>query len=151
MPIPTFRVLLIEEEPGVAAIAQRFLESPGYRATHAKNGPEALAIPDGDASIDILFTDVMLPGGMNGREIADAALAQRPKLRVLFASGYPEEALSDQGRLRPGVTLVQKPYRKQDLAQALARVSADQPAEDSSARRSGNNNDRQATMSPAAA
>jgi CheY-like chemotaxis protein len=104
-------VLLVEDEPGVAAIAQCFLESLGYRVSLAKDGPEALAVVARNQPLDILFTDVILPGGMNGREVADGVLARRPNLKLLFSSGYPEDAISHKGRLHAGVVLVPKPYR----------------------------------------
>jgi two-component SAPR family response regulator len=69
-----------------------------------------------------LFTDVVLPDGMNGAEVAKAAEGLRPGLKVLFASGYTKEALVYQGRLESGVTLLPKPYRKRDLAEAIRAV-----------------------------
>ncbi len=80
---------------------------------------EALAILASDEPLDLLFTDVVLPDGMNGAEVARAAEKLRPGLKVLFASGYTKEALIHQGRLDPGVTLLPKPYRKRDLGEAI--------------------------------
>jgi PAS domain S-box-containing protein len=118
------RILLVEDEPAVAAVARRVLESLGYRVVEARNGPEAMAIVRSTLSIDLLFTDVMLPEGMNGAEIAEAARDLRPGLKVLFASGYTKEALIHQGRLDAGVALLQKPYRRKELAQTLRDMLA---------------------------
>jgi PAS domain S-box-containing protein len=113
------RILLVEDEAPVMAITRAFLRDLGYHVLEARNGPEALGILRSSEPIDLLFTDVVLPDGMNGAEVARAAEELRPGLRVLFASGYTQEALVHQGRLEPGVTLLPKPYRKHDLAQAI--------------------------------
>jgi CheY-like chemotaxis protein len=76
--------------------------------------------------IALLFTDVILPKGMNGRELADRAQGLRPGLRVLYTSGYTENAILHQGRLDPDVHLLTKPYRKSDLARKIREV-LDQP------------------------
>ncbi len=73
-------------------------------------------------NIDLLFTDVIMPGGMNGRELAEAALAIKPKLKVLYTSGYTENAIVHQGRLDPGVQLLSKPYRRADLERKIRDV-----------------------------
>jgi CheY-like chemotaxis protein len=112
----------VEDEPAVSAITRGFLESLGYRVIEARNGPEALAMLQRGDPVDLLLTDVMLPDGMNGAEVARAALTLRSDLKVLYYSGYTEEALIRQGRLEAGVVLLQKPFRRQDLAQAVSRV-----------------------------
>jgi PAS domain S-box-containing protein len=112
-------VLLVEDEPAVSAVAQAILGSLGYRVIEAADGPQALAVIDRGDPIDLLFTDVILPQGMNGAEVAAQARARRPDLKVLFCSGYTKEALIHQGRLDPEVSLLQKPYRRHELAQAV--------------------------------
>lgn len=90
------------------------------------------ARPDAHAAIeaceqgqyDLLLTDVILPGGMNGRELADRLASQRPKLRVLFTSGYSQRAIEIQGVLMPGATLLHKPFRKPELARKVRDVLA---------------------------
>ncbi len=84
--------------------------------TEAANGPEALTILGSEAGFDLLFTDVVMPGGLNGRELAREAHILRPDLPVLFTSGYTENAIVHHGRLDPGVHLLSKPYRLQELA-----------------------------------
>ena len=115
-------VLLVEDEAPVMAVARAFLTDLGYQVLEASNGVEALGILSSDEPIDLLFTDVVLPDGMNGAEVAKAAEELRPGLKVLFASGYTKEALIYQGRLESGVTLLPKPYRKRDLAEAIRSV-----------------------------
>jgi CheY-like chemotaxis protein len=70
-------------------------------------------------AFDLLFTDVIMPGGMNGRQLAEEVAKRRPSLRVLYTSGYAENALVRDGRVDPGISLLNKPYRKVDLAQRI--------------------------------
>jgi len=127
MSSPTPTVLLVEDEAAVARIARLFLESLGYHVIAAPNGADALARLDENEGIDILFSDIVLPGGMNGRELAEAALARRPELKVLFASGYPREAIAYEDQVDPGLVLVAKPYRRLDLSRALDSIRASAP------------------------
>ncbi len=98
------------------------LRSLGYRSLTAANAAEALAIADTGEPFDLLFTDVIMPGGMNGRQLAEAMAKRRSSLKVLFASGYTEDAIIHHGRLDPGVHLLAKPYRKSELAGMLRRA-----------------------------
>jgi CheY-like chemotaxis protein len=102
------------------------LRSLGYAATATTNGPQALALIDAGAEFDLLFTDVVMPGNMNGRELADEALRRRPSIKVLYTSGYTESAIVHHGRLDPHVLLLAKPYRKSDLAR-MVRLALDRP------------------------
>ena len=112
-------ILVVEDDPLVRAYVNTQLQSLGYTTLSAANGVEALAIVDSGASFDLLFTDVIMPGGLNGRQLAAEATARRPSLRVLFTSGYTENAIIHHGRLDFGVLLLAKPYRKLDLARML--------------------------------
>ena len=98
--------------------AQAQLAALGYRVLHAEDGQQALAILQGPQPVDLLFTDIVMPG-MSGRELAQQALAQRPRLRVLYTSGYTEDAIVHEGRLEPGVRLLAKPYRRDELARSI--------------------------------
>jgi CheY-like chemotaxis protein len=117
-------VLVVEDDELVRGFVVQQLRGLGYEVREAENAAAALAILESSAAVDLLFTDVVMPGGMNGRELAEAASALRPGLRVLFTSGYSENAIVHHGRLDPGVQLLAKPYRAIDLARRLREVLA---------------------------
>jgi CheY-like chemotaxis protein len=112
-------ILVVEDDPLVRAYVNTQLQSLGYKTLSAANGTDALAIADSGAAFDLLFTDVIMPGGMNGRQLAVEMAKRRARLRVLFTSGYTENAIVHHGRLDSGVLLLAKPYRKLDLARML--------------------------------
>jgi nitrogen-specific signal transduction histidine kinase/CheY-like chemotaxis protein len=120
-------VLVVEDDAMVRASVITQLQSLGYQTIAAGSGDEALAIVDGGAAFDLLFTDVILTKPMNGRQLAEEIERRRPGTRVLFTSGYTENAIIHHGRLDPGVLLLAKPYRKSDLARML-RVALDSDA-----------------------
>jgi CheY-like chemotaxis protein len=115
-------ILVVEDDALVREHLIGQLKGLGYRVTGAASGHEALERLARHADIDLLFTDVVMPGGLNGRQLADAARRDRPDLRVLFTSGYTENAIVHHGRLDRGVHLLSKPYRRQELASKLRRV-----------------------------
>jgi PAS domain S-box-containing protein len=117
-------VLVVEDDSFVRGYAVASLESLGYRVITASNGSDALARLSKGDNPDILFTDVVMPGGMNGWELAERAQSQRPGLKVLLTSGYPLETLAARGRLRAALPILNKPYRKAELAQRLREVMA---------------------------
>jgi CheY-like chemotaxis protein len=88
----------------------------------AAHGPAALNLIEGGQAFDLLFTDVIMPGGMSGRELAEKVLKLRPGIKVLYTSGYTDNAIVHQGRLDPGVLLLTKPYRKSQLANMIRRA-----------------------------
>lgn len=112
-------VLLVEDDELVRQHASNLLLGLGYAVIEATNGPDALQIIRGPAHIDLLFTDVIMPGGMNGPQLVEAAHHVRPQLKVLYTSGYTENAIVHQGRLDKGVHLLNKPYRRVELAQKV--------------------------------
>jgi CheY-like chemotaxis protein len=112
-------ILVVEDDRMVRDYVVGQLRSLGYAATAASNAAEALKILDGGAAPDLLFTDVIMPGGVDGRQLADQARRRRPSLKVLFTSGYTQTAIVHHGRLDPGVLLLAKPYRKIDLARKI--------------------------------
>ncbi|MBS1784283.1 MAG: PAS domain S-box protein [Acidobacteria bacterium] len=118
----TETILLVEDHESVRVTAEHQLQSLGYRVLTASDGESALAMLLNEPSVAVLFTDVVMPGGMSGRELAEAARAIRPDLKVLFTSGYTENSIVHHGRLDPGVHLLHKPYRKTDLAKKLRAV-----------------------------
>jgi CheY-like chemotaxis protein len=97
------------------------LQHLGCQVTEARNGPTALAILEGGEPVDLLFTDVMLPNGINGAQLAEAARALRPGLKVLMASGYSKEGLLPPGA-DSNTAVLQKPYRRNELAEVLAKL-----------------------------
>jgi PAS domain S-box-containing protein len=109
-------VLLVEDDELVRQHARNVLLGLGYTVIEATNGPDALQIIRGPSHIDLLFTDVIMPGGMNGPQLVEAAHGVRPQLKVLYTSGYTENAIVHQGRLDKGVHLLNKPYRRAELA-----------------------------------
>ncbi|OWY59187.1 two-component system sensor histidine kinase/response regulator, partial [cyanobacterium TDX16] len=108
------RILVVEDNDEVRGHVEIMLSGLGYEVVSAASGREALGLLDQAGEIDLLFTDVVMPGGMNGRDVAEAARRARPNLKVLFTSGYAEGALQNDGRLAKGVLLLAKPYRKRD-------------------------------------
>ena len=108
-------ILVVEDDKLVRDYVLAQLRSLGYVTLDAGNAAEALAIVDAGQAFDLLFTDVIMPG-MNGRQLADEIEKHRPGLKVLFTSGYTENAIIHHGRLDAGVLLLPKPYRKSDLA-----------------------------------
>jgi PAS domain S-box-containing protein len=112
-------VLVVEDDALVRAYAAAVIRSLGYSVIEAEDGPSALTRLADAPHVDLLFTDVILPGGLNGKELAEKAREARPGLKILFTSGYPHNVIVHQGRLDPDVRLVAKPYRKAVLARAL--------------------------------
>jgi len=109
-------ILVVEDDEMVRTIAVDQLTSLGYRVLAAETGATALKVLETAGPVDLLFTDMVMPGGMNGRELAEQAHARWPGLKLLFTSGYTEDAILQQAQLDPNVRLLQKPYRRQDLA-----------------------------------
>ena len=115
-------VLLVDDDEFVRFTVGSMLEELGYAVLSAASGAEALSIIEADAPIDLLFTDVVMAGPIGGRKLAEQAIAIRPALKVLFTSGYTENAIVHNGRLDPGVELLSKPYGRDVLAAKIRRV-----------------------------
>ena len=118
------KILIVEDDALVRQYVVTQIKSLGYAALEAANAAEALTIIDADKGIDLLFTDIIMPGHMNGRQLADEAARRRPDLKTLFTSGYTENAIVHHGRLDSGVLLLAKPYRKSELAKMLRTALA---------------------------
>ncbi len=116
------RILVVEDDALVREHLMSQLDELGYEVRGAGSGPEALEVLRDGERFDLLFTDVVMPGGMNGRQLADEAHKLDPAMRVLFTSGYSENAIVHHGRLDRGVQLIGKPYRRQDLALKVREV-----------------------------
>jgi PAS domain S-box-containing protein len=114
-------ILVVEDDELVRTYVVTQLLSLGYDVTTAANAAEALEVIKTGKDIDVLFTDVIMPG-MNGRQLADAVKLLRPSIGILYTSGYSENAIVHHGRLDPGVLLLAKPYRKADLARMIRKA-----------------------------
>jgi CheY-like chemotaxis protein len=117
-------ILVVEDDRLVRDYVLTQLHSLGYVTLDAANGAEALALVEAGREFDLLFTDVIMPGAMNGRQLADEVQKRKPGLKVLFTSGYTENAIIHHGRLDTGVLLLAKPYRKSDMAVMIRKAIA---------------------------
>lgn len=118
------KILVVDDNSGVLEEATEQLTRLGYDVVSASSGAEALAVLERGEKIDLLFTDVVMPGDIAGRDLADKASELRPGLKVLFASGYFEGALVSKGALETDVQFIAKPYRMKALAQKVEEVLA---------------------------
>jgi CheY-like chemotaxis protein len=115
-------ILVVEDELEVRVFSIESLQELGYRVLDAPDGLAALRLIDMHREIALLFTDVGLPGGMNGRQLADEVQRRRPGLKVLFTSGYARNAIVHHGRLDPGVQLLMKPFTFAGLAVKVRQI-----------------------------
>ncbi|ODN67462.1 Blue-light-activated protein [Methylophaga muralis] len=115
-------ILVVEDDDLVRSYVISQLEFIGYQVISASNGQEAMEIIQSDAHIDLLFTDVVMPGGISGRDLSDKAQRIRPQLKVLFTSGYTENSIVHHGRLDPGVMLLSKPYSRDELSTKIRQA-----------------------------
>jgi signal transduction histidine kinase len=115
-------ILVVEDDPLVRSQVVAQLASLGYAIASATDGVAALAMVDQGVAFDLLFTDMVLPGGITGRQLAAEVARRRPSLRVLYTSGYTEDAMLHHGRIDPGIGWLSKPYRKADLARRIREV-----------------------------
>jgi PAS domain S-box-containing protein len=116
-------VLAVEDNEKLRKVLVRQLSELGYTVIEAENAPAALALLKDSTPIDLLLTDIIMPGGMSGWELAREAAQMRPGLKTLFTSGFPDAALSSEGALPEGALLLSKPYRKKDLARMLRETT----------------------------
>lgn len=118
-------VLVVDDEPILRMLMTEVLEDLGYTAIPAADGANGLKVLQSDLRIDLMVTDVGLPGGMNGRQLADAARVTRPKLKVLFVTGYAENAALSHGHLEPGMYIMTKPFAMDALAGRIQDLIAE--------------------------
>jgi CheY-like chemotaxis protein len=117
-------ILVVEDDKLVRDYVLTRLHSLGYVTLDAANAAEALTIVDAGSDFDLLFTDVIISGAMNGRQLARELQKRKPGLKVLYTSGYTENAIIHHGRLDSGVLLLPKPYRKSDMAVMIRKALA---------------------------
>ncbi len=115
-------VLVIDDEPTIRMLIGEVLAESGYAVIEAPDGPAGLKVLESNARIDLLITDVGLPGGMNGRQVADAARVSRPNLKVLFITGYAENAVVGKARLDKGMFVITKPFQMDSLAARIRDI-----------------------------
>ena len=119
-------ILVLEDDDDVRTYSVEILRELGYRVIEAHDGRSALRLLERQGRVDLLFSDVVLPGGMTGAQVAEQARAVRPELRVLFTTGYARNAIIHHGRLDKGVMLITKPFSSADLAVKIRNVLDDQ-------------------------
>jgi CheY-like chemotaxis protein len=117
-------VLVVDDEPSIRMLVGEVLAELGYTVLEAENGASGLQILQSGRQIDLLVTDVGLPGGMNGRQLADAALTTRPGLRILFITGYAESAVMGDSHLKPGMHILTKPFTLETLGHRISEIIA---------------------------
>ncbi|MBE7157139.1 MAG: PAS domain S-box protein [Rhodospirillales bacterium] len=115
-------VLIVDDEPTVRMLVTEVLHELGYQAIEAADGVSGLKVLQSDARIDLVITDVGLPGGVNGRQMADAGRQLRPGLKVLFITGYAENAAVGNGHLDPGMHVLSKPFAMETLASRIKNI-----------------------------
>jgi CheY-like chemotaxis protein len=115
-------VLVVEDDPDVRDYTVEMVSELGYSVLSAPDGATALRLLDSNREVALLFTDVGLPGGMNGRQLAEQAQRRRPRLKILYTTGYARNAIVHQGRLDPGVEVIFKPFTYSDLAAKIRQV-----------------------------
>ncbi len=121
----TERILVIEDDVNLREIPVMILRNKGYDVVEAGEGKEALNILNEGKLFDLLFSDVVLPGGMNGVEVADHAVRLQPSIKILYTTGYAENAVIENGRLDPGANLINKPYNSSELLKKVRSILDD--------------------------
>ena len=116
------RILVVEDDEDVRNVAVYLLRDQGYEIVDAKDGVEAVNHLTKGKAFDLLFTDVVLPGGMNGVKIAEQAKRLQPNIKVIYTTGYAENAFVHNGPLDPGITVVNKPYRRAELLEKVRAI-----------------------------
>jgi CheY-like chemotaxis protein len=117
-------VLVVEDNPDVRLVAEDLLKLLGYRVICVEHGSDALVVLESDQQVDLLFTDMVLPGDLNGRKLMEVALEVRPNIKMLGTSGYAEETLASESALPVGILLLPKPYKMKELAAAIEHALA---------------------------
>lgn len=112
-------ILVVEDDARVRRVVAKQLRELGYRAIGARDGRDALKVLSRDRRIDLIFTDVVMPGGMSGTDLVHKARERWPELKVLFTSGYAEDVIAPEGALDDEFELLRKPYRSDDLSRKV--------------------------------
>ena len=123
--IGTERILVVEDDDTLRSYTGELLTELGYQVLQAASGPDALQLLDAGEEVDLLFTDIVMPGGMNGRQLADEARQRSPNLKVLYTTGYTRNAIVHHGQLDPGVQMIGKPFSMDALSAKIRDVLDD--------------------------
>ena len=115
-------ILVVEDDEALRLYTVEILSDLGYNVLAAANAAAALEIIGRGPDIDLLFTDIVMPGGMNGRQLGDEAIRQKPNLKVLFTTGYTANAIVHHGRLDPDVELISKPFTYESLGRKIRTI-----------------------------
>jgi CheY-like chemotaxis protein len=115
-------ILLVEDDTDVRELLAAQLRRQGYRVIEAEDGAAALAVLESEPRIDLLFTDVVMPGGLSGLELARQVLLVRPNLKVLYTTGYSEDIVVEMGQMLDGTVVLRKPYDNAKLAATIAQI-----------------------------
>ncbi|GAC1575818.1 MAG: hypothetical protein NVS3B5_07050 [Sphingomicrobium sp.] len=115
-------MLVIDDDPTIRMLVGEILSDSGYAVIGSPDGAAGLLVLESNARIDLLITDVGLPGGMNGRQVADAARVNRPELKILFITGFAENAVIGRGRLDSGMFVLTKPFQMEMLAERVRDI-----------------------------
>ena len=116
--------LVVDDEVELLEVAVTYLEEMGFTTLQAPDGPSALAVIAGAPALDLVLTDIVMPGGMHGVALAQQIRQQHPDVAVIYASGFPSSALAERSQVHVDGPLLNKPYRKEQLAEAVYRVLA---------------------------
>jgi len=130
LPTGTESVLIVDDEIDLLELANQFFSELGYHTQIAENGTQALEILKKDLTIDLLFSDVVMPGGINGYELAQQATQLQPKIKVLLSSGFTSRSIVKKGQVKFDANMLSKPYRKADLAHRVRLVLDNEAEED---------------------
>jgi len=115
-------VLIVDDEVDLLEVAVVYLEDMGYRVLHATDGPSALAIIAHEGNIDLLITDIIMPGGMNGVQLAARAQQLKPSIKIIYSSGFTSDALSEKSGMKIDAPLLNKPYQRKEFVDMVRRV-----------------------------
>jgi CheY-like chemotaxis protein len=115
-------VLVVDDEDSVRLLVHEIMTESGYQVLQVESAAAGLKILESNIKVDLLVTDVGLPGGMNGRQLADAALVNRPDLKVLFITGYAEQAALNERDMKPGMHILTKPFSLEALADRVSEI-----------------------------
>ena len=113
-------ILIVEDQPDVREVMEMFLDGLGYRIVIARDGVDAKRVLESEQVLDLLLTDMVMPNGVSGLDLAESALRDRPNLKIVLASGYPREIGNRQGSRRSEFVFLPKPFRRHDLQEAIA-------------------------------